>query len=145
MAMLPGQHRPQSRHSGRSRLHFADSKDADYIECRIEALKSKVPGCSLGDDQLPNVTVDAPPNEGMSFKDAHNASDVRERLPGRLGRRFEGLGVFCVITAEFLSRSLAVEAESQYSKSPKVEFRRRPIAAGARLTSTMARAKCSDV
>jgi hypothetical protein len=52
---------------------------------------------------------------------------------------------FASITAQFLSRSLAAEAESQYSNSPTVEFRRLPIAAGARLTSTMARAKCSDV
>src|SRR5712692_7078440 len=62
------------------------SEDADYIERRIEAMKRKVPGCSVGDGQFPNVSVDTPPDEGMGFQDADSASDVQERLLRSLRR-----------------------------------------------------------
>jgi hypothetical protein len=58
------------------------SQDADCIECRIEAIEREVPGCSLGDDEFPNMTVDTPPDEGMGFQDANSASDAHERLRG---------------------------------------------------------------
>ena len=60
-------------------------QDADYIECRIEAIEREVPGRSLGDDKFTNVMVGAPPDEWMRFQDAHSASDGHERLQGRLG------------------------------------------------------------
>jgi hypothetical protein len=64
------------------------SEDADYAERRIETIEGKVPGCSLGDDQFSNVSIDAPPNQGMGFQDANGASDVQERLLGGLRRGF---------------------------------------------------------
>ncbi len=64
------------------------SEDANYVERRIETIEGKVPGCSLGDDQFPNVSIDAPPDEGMRFQDANGASDVQERLLGSLRRSF---------------------------------------------------------
>jgi hypothetical protein len=60
-------------------------QDADYIECRIEAIERNVPSCSLGDDKFPNVIVDSPPDEWMGFQDAYGASDGHERLYGSLG------------------------------------------------------------
>lgn len=60
-------------------------QDADYIECRIEAIERKVPGRTLGDDKFTNVMVDAPPDEWMGFQDAHSASDGHERLHGSVG------------------------------------------------------------
>ena|SRR5208282_1918731 len=60
------------------------SEDPDYVERRIETIQGKVAGCSLGDDQFPNVSIDAPPDEGMGFQDADGASYVQERLLGSL-------------------------------------------------------------
>jgi hypothetical protein len=40
-------------------------QDADYIECRIEAIERNVAGRTLGDDKFTNVMVDAPPDEWM--------------------------------------------------------------------------------
>jgi Arc/MetJ-type ribon-helix-helix transcriptional regulator len=60
-------------------------QNADYIECRIEAIERNVPGRTLGDDKFTNVMVDAPPDEWMGFQDAHSASDGHERLHGSVG------------------------------------------------------------
>jgi hypothetical protein len=64
------------------------SKDADYVERRIETIEGKVPGRSPGDHQFSNVRIDAPPDEGMVFQDANGASDIQERLLGGLRRGF---------------------------------------------------------
>ena len=64
-------------------------QNADYIECRIEAIERKVPGRTLGDDKFTNVMVDAPPDEWMGFQDAHSASDGHERLRGSVGGGFQ--------------------------------------------------------